>query len=487
MQVFKDAMKGVSLMVSVIVSLLVLGCDEGAQMMKPAVNKMADNGKKQPTEPPTTVGEVKQEVPDETVKAEDAADTTPPTVAEVAYYRDWQLTKGLTATDTVRPGDTIYVKVVFSEPVVHVVSDTDDARPALSFVVNNQATQFQVAAHGASGEDFVSGDCKPLHGGTDDYICKITVPAEATTLALQAEAETADVAGNAVGGVSVHTAPFSIVVPVVEPLTIVSITHYRDDEMIPEGASVDEGTTITTEIVFSMPVRANSVVISYPVNFSTKQLYHSTGVHWRESYQISANGTTVRSKLIASEETFSLTIERAASLEGSVLKQAVTAPELQVVPRVEPIVSVPQEPTVADPHEPTTPVPQVSVIPDAVEQRAMRIAEKVAAARIRVAAKGSRERYMNFSEDWSAALDVIAAEEGVQELSSDLAKDLYSIYRKNTQYPMTDYMKANKRYAPSLVLAYFRLRFLNPRSTQEAVLGMFKADVRNGTIKVFLM
>ncbi len=490
MRIFKGAMRGALLTLSAVVSLLVLlgvsGCDEGAQVMKPVMNDLVDDGAK----PPTTVGAVKQEVPEEVAIAEDSADmpaadsadTTPPTVTAVAYYRDWRRTESLTAADIVRPGDTVYAQVVFSEAVAHVVSDDNDARPVLSFVVDAQATRLRVAAHGASGEDFLSGVCKPLHGGVDDYICKITVPAQAATLALRVEAATADVAGNPVADASVHTAPFLIMQePVVEPLTVVSITHYRDDgdELIPEGASVDEGTTITTEIVFSVPVRANSVVLSYLTRYSVERPYQSTGVHWRGSYQVSADGTVVRSKMNASEEVFSLVVERAASLDGSVLKTSVSAPDLSVVPSVQPIPAVPQEPT--------PPTPQMSVVPDAVERRAMRLAEKVSAARVRVAAKGSREGNVNFSQDWRMALDAIAAEEGVAELSRDLALDLYYIYFDHSPHPMTDYVARNWRDAPSLVLGYFRLRFLHPKISKEAVLELFKADVQSGAIKVFLM
>lgn len=412
-------------------------------------------------------------------------------VKEVGYYADWRLTKPLSGM--VKPGTTVFTKVVFSEPVQFKSADDNSARPILYYRIDKKRFRYRITKHGASGEDFVSGDTKPRGGGTDDYICKFTIPEDATDrFRIEIGKLNANKDGEFLPAFYRHKEQLQIGLPAepevptkvedpeplpLEPLTIVSITHYRDgsDMPIPEGESVDAGTTIITELVFAEPVRANSVVISYPVSSGTKRLYQSTGVHWRKTYQISRDGTTVRSKLVASEEVFSLTVERAASLDGSVLKQSVAAPEISVVPRAQ------------KPQESTRLISRVSVIPDAVEQRAMKIAEKVSWARIVVAAKGSRERYVNFSEDWSAALDAIATEERVAELSSDLVKDLYSIYRKNSPHPMTDYVKSNKRYAPSLVLAYFRLRFLNPRSIQEAILEMFKTDVRNGTIKVFLL
>lgn len=453
----------------------------------------------------------------ETVAAAPQAPNVGFHIKEVGYYADWRLTKPLSGT--VKPGTTVFTKVVFSEPVQFKAADDDSARPILYYRIDTERIRYRIAKHGAGGEDFVSGDAKPWDSGTDDYICKFTIPEDATDrFRIEIGKLNTNKDGVTLPVFYAHKEQLHIGLPeepvvspkaedpepvTVDPLTVVSITHYRDgsNEPIPEGASVDAGTTITTEIVFSESVRANSVVISYPFNLSTKNFYQSTGVHWRGSYQISTDGTTVRSKLIASEEVFSLTVERAASLDGNVLKQAVTVPELQVVPRVVSVVPVPPwEPATSEPEEvivpipqkpvlpePQEPIPQMSVIPDNVEKKAMRIAKKVSSARAKVAAKGSRERYVNFSEDWSMALDVIADEERVPELSRDLILDLYYIYLDNSPHPMVDYVSKNKRYAPSLVLAYFRLRFLNPRSTQEAILEMFKADVRNGTIKVFLM
>ena len=97
----------------------------------------------------------------------------PPEVTEVSYYRDAKLTKPLTGT--VKQGKTIYAKVVFSEPMKHIASDEKNARPILNYVIDGKATRYRVKPHRASGENFQSGDCKPLGNGTDDYICKYTV------------------------------------------------------------------------------------------------------------------------------------------------------------------------------------------------------------------------------------------------------------------------------------------------------------------------
>ena len=504
-----------ALIAVLLINVVFAGCGETEDPMSPAdIGKTAEDR--------TGISLAMLKTPDHAPGAPQAPSVGVPLVKAVNFYHNWKLTKEVKGSVSV--GDTVFVKMVFSEPMKHVVADDASARPILYYrrvEEGEKLVRFRMVAHGAGGEDFVSGDAKPLQGGTDDYICKYTVVPEdkGKQISFMIGRFSVDLEGVPLPEFYRHkvklrvdsAAPVKVENPEplpLEPLTIVSITHYRDDndELIPEGASVDAGTTIITEIVFAEPVRANSVVISYPVSSGTKRLYQSTGVHWRKTYQISRDGTTVRSKLVASEEVFSLTVERAASLDGSVLKQAVTAPEIPVVPRVGPVVPVsPWEPAVSEPQEPTAseerevkvveqavlepqkPTTQVSVAPDAVEKRAMTIAKKVSSARVTVAVKGSRERYMNFSEDWSAAMDVIAAEEGVPELSRDLILDLYYIYLDNSPHPMTDYVKSNARSDPSLVLAYFRLRFLNPRSTQEAILEMFKTDVRNGTIKVFLM
>ena len=213
------------LLVIVIGTLLTLlavltGCPEAQQMMKPVVTEPED------TTPPVTVGEVKK--PEETPTTESEkpaeptvpADTTPPTVIEVGWYRDWQMIEPLTADSTVHPGDTVYTVVVFSEPVVHTVAEDKTARPALSIVIDGMEEQYKMLPHGVG---FKSGEAKPLRGGTDDYLCKYTIPADAVgTLTLRVGGATADMAGNTVTEASEHVAPFVIPEPEPEPEPIVT-------------------------------------------------------------------------------------------------------------------------------------------------------------------------------------------------------------------------------------------------------------------------
>ena len=190
-------------------------------IMKPVVSEPTD------TTPPTTNGEVKQpEEPGEPTKptkpvepAEPTeeptppTDTTPPTVVEVAWYSDWQLAEVITSD--VQPGDTIYTKIVFSEAMLHTAAVDKSARPALSIVLDDVATQLRMLKHHAALE---SGEVKPNKNGTDDFVCKYTIPADTSgTIALRVGGATADLAGNTVNEVSEHLAPFVVSEPAVEP------------------------------------------------------------------------------------------------------------------------------------------------------------------------------------------------------------------------------------------------------------------------------
>ncbi len=173
-----------------------------------------------------------------------SADKTLPTITQVNYYHDSQLTKPI--TENIKPGDTIYTKVVFSEPARHVVADDDTARPALSMVMNHTGIRYRIKAHGARGEDFQSGDCKPLKSGTDDYICKYTLTNAAHTVGLLLGENTTDIAGNAVAEALFYRAPFEVVSPVVRP----------DPEPIPEEPAIDllpEAPTIDPHMATPQP------------------------------------------------------------------------------------------------------------------------------------------------------------------------------------------------------------------------------------------
>ena len=209
----------------ILLMLLITGCDEGLQMAGPIMMEPAEEETSTDADPipPTVVmGEMKSEgddvdaVDDATTdpsepevvmpEPEEPRDTTPPTVVEVGWYHDWQMTKPV--TDDVSPGDTIYAVVVFSEAMQHTVANDDSARPALSVVIDGMATRCRMLPHGVS---FKSGEAKPLHDDTDRFICRYTVPEGISgTVALRIKSETADTAGNTVLDAEEHIAPFIV-------------------------------------------------------------------------------------------------------------------------------------------------------------------------------------------------------------------------------------------------------------------------------------
>ena len=121
--------------------------------------------------------------PDDAPAAPQMPGAGTPKVVEVGYYSDRKLTNPI--TEPVEAGKTIFIKVVFSEPMRHVVSDTKEARPVLYHVREGKSlTRFKIVKRGAGGKDFVNGDAKPWHSGTDDYICKYIVPEKEVTIAV---------------------------------------------------------------------------------------------------------------------------------------------------------------------------------------------------------------------------------------------------------------------------------------------------------------
>ena len=201
-------------------TLFVVGCGEGMEMAKDVIGPAAEENPQEPTvngdmkqpegsDKPTN--EQEEPAPLTPPESTPLADTTPPTVVEVTWYSDWQMTEPLTDTSTVHPGDTIYTVVVFSEPVTHTVADDETARPALSIVTGDTTAQYKMLPRGVS---FRSGEAKPLNGSTDEYLCKYTIPAETIgTLSLQIGNATTDLAGNTVTEISEHIAPFVVTMP----------------------------------------------------------------------------------------------------------------------------------------------------------------------------------------------------------------------------------------------------------------------------------
>ena len=261
-----------------------------------------------------------------------------PTVKSVGYFSDWQLTKSLTGTVPV--GKTIFVKVAFSEGMQLVVADDQTARPVLYRRVNRKLARFNIANFGAGGEDFVSGDAKPVKT-KKTFLCKYTVqPTDEGEFVFAVGRLSADLQGNLLPAFYTHKEKLQCgpaKSPKQEktdttPPTVVSITHYHDDgEIIPEGESVAHNTTVKTTIVFSESIAPESVVVTSTTGGKTKRFSYSTrSVHWRGTFQVSRDKRTVCCKQLAREDSFVVTLEAVKDLAGNALAELVTAPEIVV-------------------------------------------------------------------------------------------------------------------------------------------------------------
>ena len=356
-----------------------------------------------------TVGEMKT-----TMDAAPAAPSVPtdgtPFVKSVGYYSDWQLTEEIDSETPVPVGTLIYIHVVFSEPMSLRITDNQeghDPRPVLHYWVNGGTTRFRMMPHGSQGEDFVSGDAKPKGGGTDDFVCKYRVRPKdnGSQFWIRVGRWSADLEWNKMNEAYAHKPRLRLgepeekerpeqtveesteenpeppvveepkeeqTVPVPEevtPLTVVSITHYRDREstLIPDGTSVEHNVTVRTNILFAEPIDPASVIVTYTTGGETKRFSYSTGgVHWRGTFQVSGNRQRIFCKQFAREDSFTVTLQEAKGLSGSILTEPVTAPEIVVTPR--PVIAVPEP---QEPTQPETPVqtpadtpPTDTLIPD---------------------------------------------------------------------------------------------------------------------------
>ena len=291
-----------------------------------------------------------------TVPAAPPAPQTPapagtPFVKEVGYYSDWKLTQPI--TEAVAVGTNVFIKIVFSEPMKHVVSDEKKARPILYHKrtgKDEQLVQFKMAAHGARGEDFGPGDAKPLQTGTEDYVCKYSVVAAdaGKEVAIMIGKASVDLEGNPLAAFYRHRVKLQVkpttaapAVPTVPesadttPLTIVSITHYRDGSDIPiaEDERVPIGTTLLTEIVFSESVKVDDTLrITYTTNKEEKRYSPSQqgGIHWRGTCQPGKPQNSVLCKANASVDPFIVRVQTASDLNGNTLSESVTASEIDV-------------------------------------------------------------------------------------------------------------------------------------------------------------
>lgn len=186
--------------------------------------------------PDTAPGAPKLEIPEGT-----------PTVKSIGYYSDWQLTKPLTGT--VAAGKTIFIKVEFSENMKLVVADDKHARPILYHRIGGKLIRFKIADFGAKGEDFVSGDAKPVKT-KKSFICKYIVQPEDTGEFVFAIGKwSIDLEGNSLPAFYTHKEKLQLGKSVP---TIKSVGYYSNWQLTkPLTGTIESGTTVYTKVVFS--------------------------------------------------------------------------------------------------------------------------------------------------------------------------------------------------------------------------------------------
>ncbi len=141
-------MKSLSFLLLFLIVTGITGCSDTENPLEPA--DLTEN---------TATGIFAKAKHIEFVPAAPTAPQTPvppgtPTVTEIGYYSDWQLTQPI--TEAVAVGTNVFIKIVFSEPMKHVVSDEKQARPILYHRrtgKKEELVRFKIAAHGATGED----------------------------------------------------------------------------------------------------------------------------------------------------------------------------------------------------------------------------------------------------------------------------------------------------------------------------------------------
>ena len=171
-----------------------------------------------------------------------------PTVKSVGYYSDWQLTKPLTGT--VSEGKTIFIKVEFSEGMKLVVADDKHARPILYRRINGKLIRFNIANFGAKGEDFVSGDAKPVKTKAS-FICKYIVQPEDTGEFVFAIGKwSVDLEGNSLPAFYTHKEKLQLGKP--SSPTVKSVDYYSNWQLTkPLTGTIPSGTLVYTKVVFS--------------------------------------------------------------------------------------------------------------------------------------------------------------------------------------------------------------------------------------------
>ena len=236
-------MKNLLLFIASVGAVLLLGCGEEDTELSPLKPESAQGN---------LLGEMKRLEVRNTPAAPQMPGIGSPTVTEVGYYSDLRLSQPITGT--VKPGMTVYTKVVFSEPMRHIASDEKDARPILSFVIDGRAVRYRMKQRRTSGKNLQSGDSKPRNKKNDQFLCKYTVQADDEgPFTLKVGKFTTDTDGNKLAKTYVHGTVLQIGQQM--PPEVTEVSYYRDLRLSkPITGTLEPGTTVYTKVVFSEPM-----------------------------------------------------------------------------------------------------------------------------------------------------------------------------------------------------------------------------------------
>ena len=417
-----------------------------------------------------------------------AAPTLPagtPFVKSVGYYRDWKRTKPLTGI--VKPGATIHIKIVFSEGMKFVVADDKSARPILYHWINGDLTRFNIAPFGAKGENFASGDCKPV-GSQAVYFGKYTVKAtDFGRFTVAVGKLNTDRQGNTMSAFYGHKqwlllgqavgeseTPPSDTPKVEKPTdaseqptetgvpTILSIMHYHNNTPMAEGDTVPEGTTIETQVTFSERV---TPAIIYTTGGKTKAYnlsWQIGGVHWRGTCKPMDNsGTTWLCRQSVSAPSFSVTVTaETTNSAGGHLAEEGTSPTIAVTARPA------TQSTLQEPSAQLTPGGDIALY---------RLVDKKISNTYRAKSAQLLHNGVDFYFDNRPINVFYAAEFGITFSAQTLA-DISQIYREIFPHKWKQTRERAK------LMEYFKLQLQHPEKNEKEVLGLYTESVKNGTV-----
>lgn len=444
-------------------------------------------GEETPIEPslveePATLGELK--VPEDAVAAAPALPNAGlPFVKEMSYYKDWKLTKEV--VDTVAPGTTLFVKVVFSEAMQHIVADDKSARPVLYHKTDKKLTRLHVAKHGAKLQD---GDAKPKGKGTITFIGKVTMP-DSGVFTVAVGKLSADLDGNTLAAFYTHKEKLQVEEPDTVPPTVTEVTYWQDEELsLP--IDIFHGGDIYTKIVFSEEMK----VVIADEKKSRPILFYQIG---RERLRYRVTDTdTLQDGDAATQDGITFvckntipepervtpffiivgkvsTDQRSNKLTGNYIHP--TRVIIEPVPVVEPEPEPVPEPTEPD-------VPAVDLDDPIHLERAIAVARRIYDRDQEIAALFYADS-ITLDEYWHRLDQILIEETGLQYYDWHFVGDLTAIYEQERPQE-AGRLVSGKFSRRGMNVEWMRLYFAYPETTKEERIELFRQSVKNGKVSI---